>query len=223
MPALVMNQIPKAEQNKQMRENQQQQQFRKSVALLQQQEQKGGGSRQMQQQLESFRCPITREVMFNPVVAPDGHTYERKAIEEWLRRNGTSPVTRQPIKRGALTPNRALKGLIKRWVERRTAQLKNPTTQRAINSLATGGGGTTGGAAQPKRRQHQQVPVQARTPAGTPLVRFRKRPPVANPLPSSQRPVRGQMADRMGQQQQKAGQKRAGQQQEQEQQDWRYF
>jgi len=30
-----------------------------------------------------FYCPITHEVMVDPVVAQDGHTYERQAIEEW--------------------------------------------------------------------------------------------------------------------------------------------
>lgn len=33
----------------------------------------------------SFVCPITRQVMKDPVLTPDGHTYERTAIEEWCR------------------------------------------------------------------------------------------------------------------------------------------
>ena len=39
-------------------------------------------------------CPITQELPFDPVMAEDGKIYERNAIVEWLRRNGTSPVTR---------------------------------------------------------------------------------------------------------------------------------
>ena len=38
-------------------------------------------------------CPITGEPMRNPVVAADGHTYERKAIKRWLRESNRSPMT----------------------------------------------------------------------------------------------------------------------------------
>ena len=30
--------------------------------------------------------------MRDPVVDPDGNTYERSAIEDWLARNATSPI-----------------------------------------------------------------------------------------------------------------------------------
>jgi hypothetical protein len=32
--------------------------------------------------------------MSDPVIGPDGYTYERKPIEEWLTKNNVSPVTR---------------------------------------------------------------------------------------------------------------------------------
>ncbi len=39
-------------------------------------------------------CPITQEVMTDPVIASDGQTYERKSITEWLSRgNRRSPLT----------------------------------------------------------------------------------------------------------------------------------
>ena len=31
-----------------------------------------------------FECPITMEIMDDPVICCDGFTYERRAIEEWL-------------------------------------------------------------------------------------------------------------------------------------------
>ena len=37
-------------------------------------------------------CPITHELMVDPVLAEDGHTYERSSIEEWLSRKNTSPL-----------------------------------------------------------------------------------------------------------------------------------
>ncbi len=42
---------------------------------------------------EAFVCPITQDMMQEPVVASDGHTYERTAIELWLKNNNTSPMT----------------------------------------------------------------------------------------------------------------------------------
>lgn len=40
----------------------------------------------------SFLCPITRELMTDPVVDPDGNSYERSAIENWLQEHSTSPI-----------------------------------------------------------------------------------------------------------------------------------
>ena len=42
-----------------------------------------------------FVCPITHMCMREPVVAADGHTYERAAIERWLRTSTTSPMTNE--------------------------------------------------------------------------------------------------------------------------------
>ncbi len=59
-----------------------------------------------------LRCPITYELFRDPVLAQDGHTYERQAIEEWIRRNGTSPITREPLAIEHLYPNRTVKELV---------------------------------------------------------------------------------------------------------------
>jgi len=50
--------------------------------------------------------------MVDPVLAPDGHSYERQAIEEWIEEHGTSPQTRQPMQKNDLVPNRVLLDLI---------------------------------------------------------------------------------------------------------------
>ena len=60
---------------------------------------------------DEFICPITYELMREPVVASDGHTYEKAAIEKWLKQHQISPRTQEPI--GPLTiPNINLKKLI---------------------------------------------------------------------------------------------------------------
>ena len=43
--------------------------------------------------------------MKDPVIAADGHSYERAAIEEWLQTHSTSPVTSQPLSHTRLIPN----------------------------------------------------------------------------------------------------------------------
>jgi hypothetical protein len=42
-------------------------------------------------------CPITLDVCRDPVLAGDGHVYERIAIIKWIEEQGTSPLTRQPL------------------------------------------------------------------------------------------------------------------------------
>ena len=62
----------------------------------------------------SLECSITCERFVDPVIAPDGHTYERAAIETWLAENGTSPLTGGPMPPGDLRPNYIVKGLLQR-------------------------------------------------------------------------------------------------------------
>ena len=37
-------------------------------------------------------CPITLQPIEDPVICPDGHTYERYALEEWVKAHGKSPL-----------------------------------------------------------------------------------------------------------------------------------
>ncbi len=60
---------------------------------------------------DEFICPITYELMREPVVASDGHTYEKNAIEKWLKSSYTSPRNGEPIE-STLIPNYNLKKLI---------------------------------------------------------------------------------------------------------------
>jgi hypothetical protein len=66
-----------------------------------------------------FCCPITNELMTDPVIMRDGHTYERSALAEWLSRHPTSPITREPMQMSDARPNRALKNLIDNYQEER--------------------------------------------------------------------------------------------------------
>lgn len=71
-----------------------------------------------------FICPITLEIMIDPVLCEDGITYERKAIMSI--RNSLSPMTRQPIDKTKLLPNRALKECIQRYNESNKKEYNEP-------------------------------------------------------------------------------------------------
>ncbi|KAL5747847.1 hypothetical protein ACOSP7_024863 [Xanthoceras sorbifolium] len=67
---------------------------------------------------DDFRCPISLELMKDPVIVSTGQTYERSCIEKWLEAgHGTCPKTQQALTSTALTPNYALRSLIAQWCE----------------------------------------------------------------------------------------------------------
>ena len=62
----------------------------------------------------AFLCPITRALMADPVIASDGHTYERQAIEEWLEQPfPRSPMTNQQLLSTVLTSNHVLRSQVR--------------------------------------------------------------------------------------------------------------
>ncbi|EKX31196.1 hypothetical protein GUITHDRAFT_83354, partial [Guillardia theta CCMP2712] len=67
---------------------------------------------EQQQALPSFFCPISMELMSDPVNTCDGHTYERSFIETWLQQHRTSPLTGSRLPRRDLVPNLALRNAI---------------------------------------------------------------------------------------------------------------
>lgn len=59
-----------------------------------------------------FCCPLTKVMMQDPVIAADGHTYERDAMATWLQHHDTSPVTGQLLKHTRRISNLAIKCMI---------------------------------------------------------------------------------------------------------------
>ncbi len=61
----------------------------------------------------SILCPIGYEIMTDPVMTPEGQSFERENIFKWLRDNKEiNPVTRSPLTEDQLFPNAALKDAI---------------------------------------------------------------------------------------------------------------
>ncbi|KAF8379970.1 hypothetical protein HHK36_027436 [Tetracentron sinense] len=94
--------------------------------------------------LQPFYCPITREVMVDPVETSSGQTFERSAIEKWFADgNITCPLTMTPLNTSTLRPNKTLRQSIEEWKDRNTMitiasmkpQLQSDEEQGVLHSL----------------------------------------------------------------------------------------
>ena len=63
---------------------------------------------------EMFTCPITLEVLKDPVMDGCGHTFERAAIEQHQKNSSTCPISRKPINK-SLPPNLKIRQAIDEW------------------------------------------------------------------------------------------------------------
>jgi len=81
-----------------------------------------------------YMCPITQELMSDPVMTTDGHVYDRHAITQWLHGHNTSPATGVPLAHhqpGAppvLYPVHALRSLIQEWRPRHHVDVQTEET-----------------------------------------------------------------------------------------------
>ncbi|CAI8616190.1 unnamed protein product [Vicia faba] len=73
-----------------------------------------------------FLCPISFQIMKDPVTTVTGITYDRQSIEKWLltAKICVCPVTNQALPRSKefLTPNHTLQRLIKAWISSNEAK-----------------------------------------------------------------------------------------------------
>ena len=65
---------------------------------------------------KEFLCPITLCIMKDPVIMPDGQTYEREAIRKALQASPYSPLTKKPLNMKDAVPNYALKSMIEKYL-----------------------------------------------------------------------------------------------------------
>ena len=84
-----------------------------------------------------FRCPISLELMKDPVTLSTGITYDRDSIEKWIEAgNSICPVTNQVLRSFEPVPNHALRMMIQDWcVEKRSYGIERiPTPRIPISS-----------------------------------------------------------------------------------------
>jgi len=103
-----------------------------------------------------FICPITHDVMTDPVVSADGYTYERAAIARWFETSRKSPVTGQLLPHADLVPNQSVRTLLKTIIDmtekQQASQASEKSTERNSNFDSLGTNNLNKSSDQRKRR-----------------------------------------------------------------------
>ena len=53
-------------------------------------------------------CPLTHKIFENPVITPDGNTFDREALLLYINCNHKEPISNKPLNESDLTPNKAI-------------------------------------------------------------------------------------------------------------------
>ncbi|CAA2967514.1 U-box domain-containing 9-like [Olea europaea subsp. europaea] len=71
-----------------------------------------------------LRCPISGELMKDPVVLASGQTYDETFIQKWLKDgHQTCPTTDHVLPHTLLTPNHLVKKIISKWSKEKTSEI----------------------------------------------------------------------------------------------------
>jgi hypothetical protein len=65
-----------------------------------------------------YFCPISKEIMLEPVVIRDGYTYEKKSIMEWFKYSSKSPITSKIVRNKIYLNNTSLRNMIREWLDK---------------------------------------------------------------------------------------------------------
>ncbi|CAN1163092.1 U-box domain-containing protein 43 [Linum perenne] len=87
---------------------------------------------------DAFICPLTKQIMRDPVTLENGQTFEREAIERWFKecrdsgRKLVCPLTQKELKSIELNPSLALRNTIEEWTARNDA-VQLDIARRSLN------------------------------------------------------------------------------------------
>ncbi|WCJ33659.1 U-box domain-containing protein 21 [Euphorbia peplus] len=87
---------------------------------------------------KDFRCPISLELMKDPVTVSTGITYDRENIDKWIERgNLNCPVTNQRFNSLDPIPNHTIRKLIQHWCVENTSYgiQRIPTPRIPVSSI----------------------------------------------------------------------------------------
>ncbi|GLT89215.1 hypothetical protein SLE2022_072090 [Rubroshorea leprosula] len=81
---------------------------------------------------DEFRCPISLDLMRDPVIVASGHSYDRNSIAQWMNSGHyTCPKSGQKLIHMAITPNYALKSLVHQWCQENNVPLTECSSSAA--------------------------------------------------------------------------------------------
>ena len=121
---------------------------------------------------DSFTCPLSLDIMTNPVIAEDGFTYEREHIVNWINRERqpgqqlTSPLTGEPM--GVrLIPNKSLKKIIDssvfdREMQHSSTEMQTENNETVENEMQTENNETVENEMQTEN--NETIPIETQTP-----------------------------------------------------------
>ena len=74
---------------------------------------------------DEYKCPISKTIMKDPVIAADGNTYERELIETHLKNSSRSPLNGENLLYPLIIPNWNLRKLIETYINQNSQNLTN--------------------------------------------------------------------------------------------------
>lgn len=121
-----------------------------------------------------FCCPLSLELMTDPVIVASGQTYERAFIQKWIDLGLTvCPKTRQTLSHTTLIPNYTVKALIANWCELNNVKLPDPMRNASLNQpspllVHADSGAPRGSPIFPHTRGSQQIMPESTRSTGSP-------------------------------------------------------
>lgn len=104
---------------------------------------------------KEFLCPLTKEIMINPLMTKYNINFEREAIISWLQsEDGTCPVTKKLLYLSDLIPNKALEAKIAFW--KWDNMLPDPE-EYSINLLERSSSSLVIGIVSPKKKKFEKA------------------------------------------------------------------
>ncbi|CAG9331572.1 unnamed protein product [Blepharisma stoltei] len=83
--------------------------------------------------MDALLCPISNELMTDPVMTPYGHCYQKKHIEMWLEKHDTCPLTGQHLAKDQLIPCFTVKSAVDQFLKMQERKKKIEETKSTEN------------------------------------------------------------------------------------------
>ncbi|KAL7253444.1 hypothetical protein ACSBR1_007890 [Camellia fascicularis] len=94
---------------------------------------------------DEYRCPISLDLMRDPVIVASGHTFDRNSISQWINSgHHTCPKSGLRLIHMALIPNYALKSLVHQWCQENNIPITEETSSSSSSLERSNSEGKSG-------------------------------------------------------------------------------